>query len=412
MSLITTIQTITSICERYKIQSKESGEDYNIFKIINLTTNEVRIHSTFIAHLLNPKESHGYGTAFLELFLEGLKTEELKIDDFDVADFDVASAKVQVERYIGPIDGDTGGRLDIDIWDKNHYHIIIENKIYAGDQDKQMVRYYNYAKSCEGGYKLFYLTLDESTPNEDLSCVAEDKSRLEVGEDYNLLSYAFDIKKWLEACRDKAENIPLVREGISHYLNLINYLTNQTMNASFLNEVKSELIKNENVPNLAFLKQSIVGAEKELQLKFWRALVAKFKEGDRYSVSQPYFETAIEGSLYPIKHDGIDIVIEGYPLTYSVALGDELFSGFKISKDDHTSIHKEEYYAILRDRIEKLKLGYQSDGDWLGWKYQQPALNFINMNEETCKHLANIRATVETMFTNMEGDIKAFLGEY
>lgn len=64
-----------------------------------------------------------------------------------------------MRKYIGKkTDGD-GGRIDIIVTDGNGNAVIIENKIYAADQDKQMVRYHNYAKHNFNAHNLFYLSL-------------------------------------------------------------------------------------------------------------------------------------------------------------------------------------------------------------------------------------------------------------
>ena len=40
-------------------EKKKCGEYYNIFKTLGLQTSEVRLHSAFLAELLNPEGAHG-----------------------------------------------------------------------------------------------------------------------------------------------------------------------------------------------------------------------------------------------------------------------------------------------------------------------------------------------------------------
>ena len=49
---------IGAINKSYEKIAKLTGENFNIFEVLGLTTNEVRTHSAFIAELLNPKGSH------------------------------------------------------------------------------------------------------------------------------------------------------------------------------------------------------------------------------------------------------------------------------------------------------------------------------------------------------------------
>ena len=69
-----------------------------------------------------------------------------------------------------------GGRIDIVIKLKETV-IVIENKIYAPDQDNQLIRYKNeYPFS-----KLYYLTLDGHFPHDKSInyCINGDKKKLE-----------------------------------------------------------------------------------------------------------------------------------------------------------------------------------------------------------------------------------------
>lgn len=141
---------------------------------------------------------------------------------------------VVVEKYIGPKDEEnvTGGRLDICIRDHNNHFIVVENKIYAPEQPKQLERYHRQYPNAD----LFYLTLDGSSPSE------ESKGYLKEKEDFKCLSYDKNIIEWLEDCRKEVVIFPMIREAISHYINLIKYLTNQTTNQNMEQEL-THLIK-------------------------------------------------------------------------------------------------------------------------------------------------------------------------
>lgn len=53
-----------------------SGVNFNVFRLLRMEEDEVRLHSRFIAELLDPKGSHGQGSAFLELFLRQVDEKE------------------------------------------------------------------------------------------------------------------------------------------------------------------------------------------------------------------------------------------------------------------------------------------------------------------------------------------------
>ena len=50
---------IYAIINKHEGILKLSGENYNIFRILQMGSSEVRLHSAFIADLLNPKGNHG-----------------------------------------------------------------------------------------------------------------------------------------------------------------------------------------------------------------------------------------------------------------------------------------------------------------------------------------------------------------
>ncbi len=194
------------------------GEEFNVFKVLKLSRSEVRLHSALIAEFLNPKGKHGMGDKPLEAFLDQVCGQE----GFH---FDAHHAKVHVEEHIGRIDDDyeKGGNLDILIQSGDKV-VIIENKIDAKDQKKQLIRYQHFAKQHKQGFLLFYLTLTGEKAS-DYS-TKSDQEILRPGQDYYTISYEKDIVAWIENCILLSAEKPLVRETLQQYLNLIKEMTN------------------------------------------------------------------------------------------------------------------------------------------------------------------------------------------
>ncbi len=213
--------------EQYK-----KGDFFNIFNILGLSSNETRTHSAFLAELLNPHGSHGTGDLFLQRFISYMHLEDLQ--------FDIKNAYVEVERVIGEVDEnyDNGGRIDI-IVISGDKAIIIENKIYAQDQYKQLVRYNNYSKEIFSDYRLLYLTLNKEAAT-DASTMSDDV-RLMPNIDYYPITYQNDIIPWLSKCNMEIPNMSAVSIIVNQYINLLKQLTN-TMeeNNILLNVLKKE----------------------------------------------------------------------------------------------------------------------------------------------------------------------------
>lgn len=187
------IDDINSIIQKDKREAeslRQRGGCFNLFNTLNLNKNELA-HSSMLAELLKPDGSHGKGSLFLQKFLSTVKF------GFEL---DLNTAIVIKEYSIGTIakNYSSGGRIDILITDAHNHAIIIENKIYAPDQKKQLRRYANYAKSSKLEYAIIYLTLDGHEPSE-----------LSIGKnfssDYYLFSYQEDILPWLDECINECE---------------------------------------------------------------------------------------------------------------------------------------------------------------------------------------------------------------
>ena len=210
----------------------EQGEFFNIFNIIGLRSEEVRLHSAFIAELLNPKGSHGTGYRFLQAFLEIVGIPDGYLDL-------VHCSQNITERSIGRTTKTEGGRIDIIIEDGNHA-VIIENKIYAIDQKNQLLRYHNYgAKHFPKGFTLIYLTLDGHD--------ADSSSLGDKSIDYLTISYEHEIRKWLDKCFEIAEGKSLSQSVIKQYCELVKQLTYTDMDQNYKNKLMSLILKPENV---------------------------------------------------------------------------------------------------------------------------------------------------------------------
>ena len=243
--IINILNQVRIVSQKIKEQRKEKferGENFNIFNDLGFMSDEVHLHSMFLANLLNPKGSHGQRGKFLEAFLKMLQKSFPAISA-DSLELNMTNASVEVEKYIGRQTDSEGGRIDIYLTDGKH-SIIIENKINAGDQHHQMLRYWNYGMSQKGddtekSFILIYLTLDGCSPSKD--SLGEDLKE----NDIVCLSYKSDIRGWLDRCVELAARTPLVRETINQYISTIDILTNNVMEDN--KELLDILSKEENL---------------------------------------------------------------------------------------------------------------------------------------------------------------------
>ena len=214
MSLNILLNEIKNIVNKYKLEKRnqlKEGKSFNIFKILNASYKE-NLHSKFIGELLDPNGSHGQGYLFLNLFLEHINPV---LPNFK---FNASSANIYLEYNIGSINNSQkqGGRIDLLIKDNEKRLIIIENKIKAKDQPKQLERYYNFAasNSKKNNFIILYLTPDGHHPSQ------ESTEKLKK-QDYLCISYKKHIIPWLEKCIEATKNKHQLNEVLNQYLQTI-----------------------------------------------------------------------------------------------------------------------------------------------------------------------------------------------
>lgn len=244
--------------EQYK-----RGDFFNVFNVLGLSTNETRTHSAFLAELLNPYGSHGMGDLFLKRFLIYTHIEDLHLD--------TPNAYVEVERSIGEIDEDYehGGRIDIIVESTGGKGIIIENKIYAIDQPKQLVRYHNYAESTYDDYRLLYLSLDKGEASPDST--RGNNVQLFAGEDYLSVTYRNEILTWLCDCLEELPQNKVVYIILKQYIDLLKQLTYQMEE----NDIVLDVLKKEE--NWAYTLEILKNGE-SWKHGIWESFVQILKE--------------------------------------------------------------------------------------------------------------------------------------
>jgi hypothetical protein len=213
---------------------------FNLFSVLRTDSDEVYLHSRFLAFLLNPKASHGCGSALLKTLLEVLHIE----------DFDVETASVQAE-FKG---------IDIFVRNAKSQAIIIENKIYHHDEDEQIYRYDQLIR--RQGYTFItnlYLTLDGSEPSVQSS----------KGVKVDLISYETDIINWLERCVPLVARDAGLRESVFQYIELLKKLTSTDQGGIYMSELKKKVLEGDNLLLVADIEQAYKEALIDLQDQIW-----------------------------------------------------------------------------------------------------------------------------------------------
>ena len=222
-------QTTASVYKNFKehqARQKQRGlNDYNLFTTLLKKTDEVRLHSRFIASLLDPKGLHYQDSLFLEVFLALYKPANF---NFNTNNASVFREYENIDLYL--TDGDN--------------HIIIENKIYADDQNDQVERYVKTIRGSETeevieneelNMWVIYLSIDRDSPsqyslgNYQLSTNLDELDNGSHKAFYSNLHYDINspnrIVDWLRRCLAEVENLQDLSFSIKQYIEVVEKLT-------------------------------------------------------------------------------------------------------------------------------------------------------------------------------------------
>lgn len=224
------LNKIIEMCQSNSLVKQAKKEDFNIFTVLRKKDEEVRLHSAFISHLLDPKGNHAMGDRFLKLFLKEVLSGDTIINFCDTP---VVNPESSEGEY---------GRLDIKINDSDQC-IVIENKINAADGSEQLYRYKkSLIKKNYKNWKIIYLTKYGDIPNNE-SLNSSDKNGVQEHE-YICISYQTEITKWLKKCQREAVDHPALRETIKQYLWLVKNICGEDLDSELKQKVREIVEQN------------------------------------------------------------------------------------------------------------------------------------------------------------------------
>lgn len=255
--LLTEMDKISKLHEQ---EWKKSGKYFNVFSALGVEKKEIR-HSALLATFLNPNDFHGMSDIFLKEFMNRI----------DFNKFPTRDALVFTEEVIS-----NNRRLDIDICSNDgKYKVVIENKIYTVDHDKQVSAYFDDLKKQNLiDYKLVYLTLDGEEPTEEIS--EEDKKHL------TCLSYKEDIINMLDSVASIKNMLPQpVLEVIRQYCLTLKNLTNQGVDKIMNDEISMLLLKGDNLKLAEEMYKQIEYIKKQTLTSFLTLLKEAFENKGR-----------------------------------------------------------------------------------------------------------------------------------
>ena len=360
--------------------------DFNLFDTLLKPSDEVRLHSNFLHCLLDPNGSHCQGTLFLEKFFKQCELNSFELNDFNFDNCQVFKEYQNIDLYI------TDGTK----------HLIIENKIYAGDQSEQIQRYIKTIKEenpeadLNNNLKVIYLSLDRKEPSKySLGNFEINGDKLVNGdEEYSFKSIHYNhnkkgILEWIRIVKKEVANLTNLALVLEQYeeiiLKLYNRYIQKTMTLIKFIE-KQDLVERKEMlqmiqdivhkeyPNLRirFIKKFLTISAEKINDKLpddWQVDFEEDKINQRYSKPLTIHKINKEENFC----FALDFVKNNALMPYLGILGNDE----KITKND-------EIKNLLTQAKLKFPLEKETEG-WIAFKfypYQGPYADFFQLISE------------------------------
>ena len=375
--------------ERHEAMRPES---FNVFSVLRSESDEINLHSRFLAALLdhvNPGEAQSRN---LESFLKHVA---------NIEGFSMQDVAVSRERY----------NIDILVTNGAKQALVVENKIWAGDQETQLQRYFDDMK--RQGFRddnifLRYLTPYGHDPSEK-SLGNLPKERVE-----NIAYRDEDFQNWLRHCQRRAYDQPALRESIAQYLGVVQKLTGTDYSEAYMNELRDLCLKDE---NLVLIKDLEVA-----RTETWISLIRKLMEEIEAALKASINDLPEQDEITNISEAHIRKLVTGrnniwsglyYAFRDEAQLGVEIdtwgscmFFGVRCVREDTPDTYEEI----------KQKLNGPEDGSkqWPWWQDppgrvnpnprnpEKEHLRLLANDEERRRFVANIVAETKTLWERIK----------
>lgn len=426
------LRQVAVLYERHEARRREP---FNLFSVLRKASDEEHLHSKFLAALLNSKSPQDGVMENLGDFVQRVvapavdtarKEAEREEAEGEEAEWraDGEEPHPPLEEAVPPLalpaEGqeplqadagsgdapragslstgkfsfslDEGARVErerhhIDLLVTNaNGAIVIENKIWAGDQGRQLERYFDAVKRRGLEPTLVYLTLDGHPPTK--------QSR---GEHVvACLSYKEDLIPWLRRCQERACDDPALRESVAQYLALIRNLCGDA-GREFMTELKNFLREGNNLVLARRLGDAAAGLWLDLLFDYWDAVRREVEPAigaqdprNLRSELNPFVHRR-KGHFHYAWHLG-----KGAHLALEARRDEGIFYGVICDREGHR-----EEYDRLKDKL--ASLGYaEAERWWSGRKFvyrgrtNRPSEEAIEVLDDSQKRSEVVRDLVGT----------------
>lgn len=353
-------------------RKKRGQNDFNPLLCVQKLDDEVNMHSGFLSALLNPYGEHYQDDLFLKLFVKSIGLQEW---------FGSTSGAEVYKEY---------GSIDIYITNNNK-HIIIENKVWARDQNEQIARYIEAItkvdSSDEGessveyeNIAVVYLAPYIKSPSQESLGKWKIQGELLVDSEnhqvrFKAISYENEIIDWLESALNEAGGISNLRMAIECYTDVVKRLTRQKENTmdlqAFFNEkgnkqfldIALELVARKNEVLKAHFNAIAREIEREIESRYKEYRVEVLDDEIGISVRHSKFDDIYNFCFYIAveiakEKAWFEIYLWDYNTQQTTKLIPKLREVLGVSNDDifDTSTLKDDKWYLALKEFEEIDL--------------------------------------------------------
>lgn len=203
------IGQVADIVEEYRSKREQIGLNYNVFTLMDIERREEETHEYMIYSILNYRNSDRR-KEFIEQFLISMGIPKSFLRE---------QWTVEREHYT-----EKHGRLDLFFKPSGHSKkcVVVELKVDAEDQPRQLKRYEDYVRACRyQDYRIIYLTLDGRDPEE------QSYEGMVHPEWLMRKSFGEDVLNWLEGCIEICQDKNVDAGFMQQYWILLKKLTEE-----------------------------------------------------------------------------------------------------------------------------------------------------------------------------------------
>lgn len=375
----------------FSYQKLRQEDRFNIFTILRNQDDEVNLHSRFLFELLNPKGSHNKQDEFLSLWLEIMET----------VNFSLEGVLVRKEY----------NNIDILITNSSKQAIIIENKIWAEDKDKQIERYFDdVTKLGFSVFRIFYLAPYEKDPSS--------QSVGKVSKDIiYTISYKYHISNWIKKCAGISAFNPNIRETLNQYQKLISDMTGNSNNRKEEEDYFQLMAIGDNAMKANKIVQNWIHVKWHSEWRFWHDLEVKITEKYKILDIDKFSPDTLTSAIHSSRNRNIH-----YGLTFCFATIEGFDFGIRLRRNGFGTnklmyvlvIIEEGKIAKIIENTKFVEFGIilrhlsesNSDFNWL--VKQTTDINFEDFNNKKTLELVNQESRMEIV-TKLWSDIEQLI---